>query len=613
MVLMTASPPDPPNHDALPGSPLLLDAQGQPRSRLYGDIYFSTEDGLAESRAVFLQGCGLPDRWAGRRRFTVGELGFGTGLNILALLDLWRQTRPPGGQLHIFTIEAHPLSATEAAQVLAAWPELADLAAQLTAQWPGQARGFHRVTLPELGATLDLAVMEAGAALSAWTGKADAWFLDGFSPALNPQMWRDEVLQLVAARTAPGGRLATFTVAGAVRRGLQSVGFEVGKRPGHGRKRERLEAWRADAPAGESSAPRVAVIGAGIAGAAMARALRLGGAQVEIFDPGGPGHGASGNPAALVTPRLDAGLGPLASLFAQALSRATALYSEIPGAVLDRGVMQLARQPKDPARFAAIAASDIFEAGALETAQASEVLRWTGESDRQGLAQHGALVVHPLAILSAWLGEVRTEAVLSACPSGPGWTVRGVDDESLWEGDAVVVCAGPGTVDLVGDAPLQPVRGQISLAPGLEARATAWGGYVAQSPEGLVFGATHDRDDAATDLRSSDHGRNLATLAEALPDLAAQAAATSLSGRAAVRAVTPDRLPLAGSRGAGQAGIYLLTGLGSRGFCLAPLLAEHVAAQILGAPSPLPADLGELVDPDRFRRRALRRAGLAPD
>jgi tRNA 5-methylaminomethyl-2-thiouridine biosynthesis bifunctional protein len=613
MVLMTASPPDPPNHDALPGSPLLLDAQGQPRSRLYGDIYFSTEDGLAESRAVFLQGCGLPDRWAGRRRFTVGELGFGTGLNILALLDLWRQTRPPGGQLHIFTIEAHPLSATEAAQVLATWPELADLAAQLTARWPGQARGFHRVTLPELGATLDLAVMEAGVALSAWTGKADAWFLDGFSPALNPQMWRDEVFQLVAARTAPGGRLATFTVAGAVRRGLQSVGFEVGKRPGHGRKRERLEAWRADAPAGESSAPRVAVIGAGIAGAAMARALHVGGAQVEVFDPGGPGHGASGNPAALVTPRLDAGLGPLASLFAQALGRATALYSELPGAVLDRGVMQLARQPKDPARFAAIAASDIFEAGALETAQASEVLRWTGESDRQGLAQHGALVVHPLAILSAWLGEVRTEAVLSACPSGPGWTVRGVDDESLWEGDAVVVCAGPGTVDLVGDAPLQPVRGQISLAPGLEARATAWGGYVAQSPEGLVFGATHDRDDAATDLRSSDHGRNLATLAEALPDLAAQAAATSLSGRAAVRAVTPDRLPLAGSRGAGQAGIYLLTGLGSRGFCLAPLLAEHVAAQILGAPSPLPADLGELVDPDRFRRRALRRAGLAPD
>jgi|TARA_R100000935_G_scaffold6730_3_gene14450 tRNA 5-methylaminomethyl-2-thiouridine biosynthesis bifunctional protein len=617
MVLMTPSPPDPTPPEATPpvtspGSPLLLDAQGQPRSRLYGDIYFSTEDGLAESRAVFLQGCGLPERWVGRRRFTVAELGFGTGLNILALLDLWRQARSPGGRLHIFTIEAHPLSATEAAQVLAAWPELADLTALLTARWPGQARGFHRVELPELNATLDLAVMEAGAALAAWVGRADAWFLDGFSPALNPQMWRDEVLALVAARTAPGGRLATFTVAGAVRRGLQAAGFEVGKRPGHGRKRERLEAWRADAPASEAGAPRVAVIGAGIAGAAMARALRLGGAQVEVFDPGGPGHGASGNPAALVTPRLDAGLGPLAGLFAQALGRAGDLYSEIPGAVLDRGVMQLARQPKDPARFTAIAASDIFEPGAVETAQGPEVRRWTGEADREGLVQHGALVVHPQAIMSAWLGEVRPEAVVAACPTDAGWSLLGGGDTILWRGDAVVVCAGPGAGDLV-EAPLQPVRGQISFAPGLEARATAWGGYAAQAPGGLVFGATHDRDDVGTDLRPSDHGRNLATLAEALPELAGWAGATVLSGRASVRAVTPDRLPLAGPAAAGQAGIYLLTGLGSRGFCLAPLLAEHVAAQILDAPSPLPADLAGLVDPNRFRRRARRRSGLPPD
>jgi len=613
MVLMTASAPDPPPPEITSPSPLLLDAGGQPRSRLYGDIYFSTEDGLAESRAVFLQGCGLPEGWAGRRRFTVGELGFGTGLNILALLDLWRQTRPPGGRLHIFSIEAHPLRASEAAQVLGAWPELADLTALLTTRWPGQARGFHRVDLPELDATLDLAVMEVGAALAAWTGKADAWFLDGFSPALNPQMWRDEVLRLVAARTAPGGRLATFTVAGAVRRGLEGAGFEVGKRPGHGRKRERLEAWRADRPTGEAGASRVAVIGAGIAGAAIARALRLGGAQVEVFDPGGAGHGASGNPAALVTPRLDAGLGPLASLFAQALGRAGDLYGEIPGAVLDRGVMQLARQPKDPARFAVIAAADIFEPGALETAQGDEVRRWTGEADSEGLAQHGALVVHPQTILSAWLDEVRPETVTSAYASDEGWTLRGAGDEVLWRGDAVVVCAGPGTGDLVNETPLQPVRGQISFAPGLRARAAAWGGYAAQAPGGLVFGATHDRDDAATDLRPSDHGRNLATLGEALPELAARARATALSGRAAVRAVTPDRLPLAGPAAAGQLGLSLLTGLGSRGCCLAPLLAEHVAAQILGAPSPLPANLADLVDPERFRRRALRRAGRAPD
>ncbi|HEY5677891.1 MAG TPA: tRNA (5-methylaminomethyl-2-thiouridine)(34)-methyltransferase MnmD, partial [Myxococcales bacterium] len=222
-----------------PESPLAWSADGLPRSRLYGDVYFSSEDGLAEARAVFLDGCGLPQAWAGRRRFVVGELGFGTGLNILALLDLWRRTRPAGGRLHVFTIEAHPIAAAEAARALARWPELGDLAALLTARWPARARAIHRVELPELGAVLDVAAMDVRAALEGWGGRADAWFLDGFSPAVNPAMWGDEVLALVAARSAPGAKAATFTVAGQVRRGLAAAGFAVEKRPGFGRKRER--------------------------------------------------------------------------------------------------------------------------------------------------------------------------------------------------------------------------------------------------------------------------------------------------------------------------------------------------------------------------------------
>ena len=198
---------DPPEDE----SPLVWNEAGQPRSRLYGDIYFSTEDGLAETRAVFLQGCGLPGAWEGRSSFTVGELGFGTGLNILALLDLWARHRPPGGQLNIFSIEAHPLSREDAHRALEVWPDLAPLAGQLLAQWPAATRGFHRIDFPDLGARLDLAIMEVESALEAWTGQADAWFLDGFSPALNPQMWREEVLALVGLRSAPGARAATFT------------------------------------------------------------------------------------------------------------------------------------------------------------------------------------------------------------------------------------------------------------------------------------------------------------------------------------------------------------------------------------------------------------------
>src|SRR5580658_6422353 len=111
-----------------PASPVSFDADGVPRSRRYGDVYFSREGGLAESRAVFLAGCGLPQRWANRRRFTVAELGFGTGLNVLALLEMWRAHRPPGSRLSIFSVEAEPLSADEAERALSGWPELVDIA-----------------------------------------------------------------------------------------------------------------------------------------------------------------------------------------------------------------------------------------------------------------------------------------------------------------------------------------------------------------------------------------------------------------------------------------------------------------------------------------------------
>src|SRR6185312_4382576 len=330
-------------------------AHGAPRSIRFDDIYFSREGGLAEARAVFLDGCGLPELWekgalTGRRRFTVAETGFGTGLNILALLDLWRRSRPPGGRLLIFSVEAYPLTREEAARALSAWPELVELAALLTSRWPRRAPGFHRIDLPELDASLDLAVGEAQWGIEAWSGAADAWFLDGFAPARNPQMWRDEVLQAIAARSAPGARLATFTVAGSVRRGLQAAGFDVDKRPGHGAKRERLEARLGGEAATEPEPPRVAIIGAGIAGAALARAFRAQGIRPLVIDAGDD-SAASGNPAALVTPALDAGGGPRAQFYAQAFARAADLYEALgEAAVIGRRVEQLARAERDRAR-----------------------------------------------------------------------------------------------------------------------------------------------------------------------------------------------------------------------------------------------------------------------
>ncbi|HZZ66846.1 MAG TPA: tRNA (5-methylaminomethyl-2-thiouridine)(34)-methyltransferase MnmD [Phenylobacterium sp.] len=594
------SPPD--------QSPLTWSDDGQPRSRLYGDVYFSAEDGLAEARAVFLQGCGLPGAWAGRERFTVGELGFGTGLNVLALIDLWARTRPPGARLHVFSVEAHPIAADEARRALAHWPDLAGLAERLTAQWPGRALGPHRVEFPDLGVILDVAVSEAADGLASWPGRADAWFLDGFAPARNPAMWRDEVLALVAARSAPGAVAATFTVAGQVRRGLAAAGFDAAKAPGFGRKRERLTA----ALPGKAQAPRagrrVAIVGAGVAGASAARAVQALGGEALVFDAQGRGAGASGNPAALVTPRLDAGLAEPAQLFAQAFRRAVALYEAHPGILVSRGALQLATQPRDAARFAKVAASDLFEPGALELLTSDQTTARLGEDAPEGLLHRDGLTIVPAGLLAAWAPQVRQAAVARIEQDGEGWRLLDAQGAVLAEADAVIVAAGLASLDLVPGLPLSAVRGQASFTPWNDPPpAVAFGGYAIPTGGGVLFGATNDRDDVARDVRAEDHRRNLAALAEGLPMLAARLGDAPLEGRAAIRVSTPDYLPVAGQAPTSPPGLLVLSGFSARGFTLAPLLAEHVAALALDAPSPLPRPLAAVVDPARFAERAARR------
>lgn len=579
---------------------LIWTEDGAPRSGRFDDVYFSREDGLAESRAVFLAGCGLPDVWRGRRLFTVAELGFGTGLNIAALLDLWRREGPLDGRLHVFSIEGFPLSREEAARALGTWPELAAPAAALLESWPAATPGFHRIDLPGFNATLDLAVGEADWALEQWSGRADAWFLDGFAPSTNPGMWSEAVLDGVAARSAPGARVATFTVAGSVRRGLSERGFTVEKRPGHGRKRERLEARLPAAP-GADVAASVAIIGAGIAGAALARAFAAVGHRCTVVEKAAPGAGGSGFPSALVTPRLDAGDAGIAALHAEALARARALYAAVPGAILADSVLQLEQAPRDAARFAKVAAQAVWPEGAMTTLDAADCAARLGEpAETGGLLMRDALALHPAPVLAAWLGgaERVSANVARIEPGDAGWRLIDAEGLPLLEADVVVIAAGWGAAALRPELPLSPVRGQADWVEGPITAATAWGGYAVPTREGLLFGATHDRGETGTGTDAGSTARNLQTLGARLPRLAeAVSAAGARHSRAAVRATTPDRLPLAGVL---APGLFALTGLGSRGFCVAPLLAEYVAALAIGAPSPLPAGLAARVDPNRF-------------
>ena len=591
-----------------PDDALQWDEHEQPRSRRYGDLYYSREDGLAESRAVFLTGCDLPKAWENRPTFCVAELGFGTGLNVAALLDLWQKARPPGGHLHIFSVEAHPIRAADAALALRRWPELSAIAAVLVARWPGKARGFHRIDLPEFHATLDLTVMEAAQALMAWEGRADAWFLDGFAPALNPAMWRAEVLDLVARRSASDARVASYTVAGAVRRSLADAGFIVERRPGFGRKRERLEGRLAGVQERRRDIPRVAIVGAGIAGASLCRAFSRLGAVVRVFDAAGAGAGASGGPAALAAPRLDAGLGPAAALFAQAMRAAIGAYQETPGAILARQALQLEIGPKDARRFAAIAGSDLFEAAAMRRQDATCASTLVGEPAPPGLLIDPAVVVEPDTVLSAWLVAPTIERVSAVARVSDGWSLRDDGGAEIHRADVVCVAAGMASADLVAGLALTAVRGQASSVEGMAwPTPTLFGGYVIPTRGGLMFGATHDRDDLDEAARDDDHARNLAAVRAVLPALAGRLDGRRLTARTGVRATTSDYLPIAGLACGAEPGLFVLTGLGSRGYCLAPLLAEHVAAQALGAPSPLPGDLAAHVDPARFERRARRK------
>ena len=453
---------------------------GAPRSRRFDDIYFSIEGGLDETRAVFLAGCGLPEAWRGRSRFVVGELGFGTGLNVLALLELWRLQRPGDGRLNVFSIEAYPLARAQAQRALSAWPGLADLAAPLLHRWP-TSEGFHRIDFPGLGASLDLAVMEAATALGAWRGQADAWFLDGFAPSRNPEMWRPEVLDLVAKRSAPGARAATFTVAGGVRRGLAAAGFDTARRPGFGRKAERLEAVLPGAPRPSQTRPRVLIIGAGVAGAALARAFKAQGVTPTMICD--QGVAASGNPAALVSPRFDAGGGPPAQLHAQAFARAAAIYEdETPQAVIARGALQLEAAERDGRRFDTVARSPLFEPSALQRLDAAGASRRVGEPQgRGGLWIADALVVEPRAALDAWLEDCpRLEVHAHALRGGSGgWEALGAEGEILAAGDLVCLAGGYGSRALWPDLPLEAVRGQASFAstgepPGPAAWARVW-------------------------------------------------------------------------------------------------------------------------------------------
>ena len=502
---------------------------------------------------MFLAGCGLPEVWEGRERFTIAETGFGTGLNFLAAWQLRRESGW-GGHLHFVSIEKYPLSHGELAAALSAFPELSDLTEALLAVWPGRVKGTHRLEFE--GVTLDLWHCDVAEALGEMRLRADAWFLDGFSPAKNPDMWSESNISRLAGLSTPGAQLASFTVAGHVRRALLGSGWEVSREPGFGRKRHRLEARLP----GEAPAPdiiRPVIVGSGIAGASVARAfLREGIVPTVIRSPDHDDIAASGNPLALVKPRLDKQDRPESRFFLSAWLYARNLYRAV-----ECGIRHYPKSEGEATRFRAI-----IEQRPLPP----DDLRWEGGH----LFFPTAPVIDPVATCEGFLkgAEVIAADVTGWARDGEGWRVD--TSVGMLSGSHLVLASGLHLKSAFPELALRASRGQLSWALAeIDAPAT-YGGYAIPHGGRVLLGATHDRLDGDDPYRlePGDDARNAALLQERLGVVATDTA----PARASVRVNSADTLPILDEI---EPGLWVLGALGSRGFSHAPLLGAELVSR----------------------------------
>ncbi|PIF48691.1 tRNA 5-methylaminomethyl-2-thiouridine biosynthesis bifunctional protein [Pseudomonas sp. 29] len=651
----------------LPHAQLDWDDHGRPRSRVFDDVYFSDQSGLEETRYVFLEQNRLAERFAALPaggRLVIGETGFGTGLNFLCAWQLFEQHAMAGARLHFVSVEKYPLSPADLKRALALWPELKPLADQLLTHYVAIHAGFQRITLAHGRVTLTLLIGDALEQLPQLDAQIDAWFLDGFAPAKNPDMWTAELFVELARLAAPGSTISTFTSTGWVRRLLNAAGFKMKRTPGIGHKWEILRGeflgWPAEVtpptpekpwfarPAPIAAERRALVIGAGLAGCATASSLAARGWQVTLLERHtAVAQEASGNPQGVLYLKLSAHGTALSQLIVSGFGYTRRLLETLQrGTDWDAcGVLQLAFNAKEAERHAQLA-----------EAFPEDLLQWLDQPEAQaragvGLA-HGGLYypeggwVHPPALCQAQAAQANIE-LLNHCQAlqlrrvDDQWQAR--DGDRLLASAPVVVLAGAADIKCFAQSaelPLKRIRGQITrLAETAESQALATvvcaEGYVAPARLGEhTLGASFDFNSDDLTPTTAEHVGNLAMLEEISSDLVtrlhiSEQPVENLQGRAAFRCTSPDYLPIVGpladreafldtysvlSKDARQVpdiacpwldGLYVNSGHGSRGLITAPLSGELLAAWLDNEPLPLPRSVAEACHPNRFALRRL--------
>lgn len=652
---------------------------GVPRAQEFGDNYFSDVGGLAETRYVFIQQNALESRWLAAAKsesvtpFVIAETGFGTGLNFLATWQAFIQFKSDNPncdslRLHFISTEKFPIALADLKIVLAKWAELRPLSDQLISSYPHMIAGCHRLVFEQGQVVLDLWLGDANASLAQMhnlsSGLVDTWFLDGFAPSKNPEMWTELLFQQVGRLSKHKATFTTFTVAGAVKRGLASSGFAIEKRKGFGRKREMLSgvfnAKDADRQLATffhrqginvtSNPAHVAIIGGGMASANLALSLVQRGLSVAIYCKDSRlAEGASGNPQGGFYPQLNAESNISSQIQAITFQFAKLRYQQLLAEGFEFshqwcGVLQLAFKNAVKLRQQNLLDNQCWPTSLIagvSAKQAAEIANVELPYEGLFIAEGGWISPPELvcALIDACKGSGNLSLKMSNkidCiePHEDGWQLF-CEDQRFYA-DAVVIANGEQGIDVLECDPLpfQAVRGQVeaipTFAPLTELNTVlCHKGYLTPAFNGHhALGSTYVKNDRNTEFREHESCANTSMHAQALGNAGWAASLkipqTQGSARAAIRCSLPDHLPVVGSLFSEQiqrqqftdlykalpsnryavaenlSNLYVLSGFGSRGLTTAPLMAELLASQIAGEPLPFASKLLNALNPNRF-------------
>lgn len=609
-----------------------------PVSSRFADVYFSREGGLAETRHVFLHGNDLPERWQQLSRpwFTIGETGFGTGLNFLATWQAWRDSHQQG-RLHFISTELYPIHPDQLPAILQPLRSELPVADDFIPAWQNLVPGWNRFSFSD--AELTLWIGDATAGLQDCQATVDAWYLDGFAPSRNAALWQPSLYEAMANLSYGATTLATYTVARAVRDGLDAAGFRVDKRPGFGRKRHclggRFEGFHGPLPPPQTlwwprpepvHAGPIAVIGSGIAAAELAQRCQRRGLDTTVIAPGAPEHPVPEAVQAAVYAKPGLEADPATCWYAAALSyrlrQWTVKGQYWPGQ--RTGVLQLMPEARWQRLRDTLPDHPFGQLVTPLTAEEASACAGT-PLQQPGLWFTGAGWLAPRPYIREQVGLCRLidSQAVDLQPISEGWRIT---DDSGREHDfaAVIIAAGMGSKSWPVSAhlPLKPVRGQLTGVSGPPGPDCVICGERYVTPAGTDgtwhFGATFQPGEADYAIRDEDQDANQQALQRLAPELAERVAgAPKLTAAAGVRATTPDYLPLAGPllrretreqpprwpllpvRPDYQPGLYVLSGLGSKGLASSALLAEYVICQLTGEPLPFGREMEKRLHAER--------------